>query len=173
MKAIAVIMALIGALLFQTTLAGMSLEGATRVNFVLITVVYVALSLGAVSGLLTGAVGGLIQDAIAGGIVGIGGISKTLVGFLVGVLGAQFIVSQPLPRFVMFVAATVVHELSFQSLYALVEGHGLRIVWSTLLAQAAVNALIGVVAFAVVEQMPGVVARRNARRGASLSRRRF
>ena len=34
-------------------------------------------------------------------------MSKTLVGFVVGVLGAQFIVSQTLPRFVMFVARDV------------------------------------------------------------------
>ena len=58
--------------------------------------------------------GGLAQDAVAGGIVGIGGISKTVVGFLVGVLGAHFIVSQPLTRFVMFVGATVLHELCFR-----------------------------------------------------------
>ena len=36
-------------------------------------------------------------------------------------LGAQFIVSQPLPRFVMFVGATFAHELCFQALHALVE----------------------------------------------------
>jgi rod shape-determining protein MreD len=172
-KAAAVLGALALSLLMQTTLAGLSYEAGTLVNVVLIAVVYVALALGPVAGLLTGATGGLVQDAIAGGIVGLGGMSKTLVGFIVGVLGAQFIVSQPLPRFVMFVAATVVHELSFQSLYALVEGHGLRIVWPTLLTQASVNAVIGVIAFAIVEQMPGVVARRNARRGTSLSRRRF
>ncbi len=52
---------------------------------------------------MAGTVGGLVQDALAGGIVGVGGFSKTLVGFLVGLLGAQFIVAQSLPRFVMFV----------------------------------------------------------------------
>ena len=66
-----------------------------------------------------------MQDALAGGIVGIGGLAKTIVGFLVGVLGAQFIVSTPLPRFVMFVGATFVHELCFQGLYALVESRGI------------------------------------------------
>ena len=90
------------------------MAGGTRVNLVLVAVVYVALAFGAVTGLLAGTAGGLAQDALAGGIVGIGGLSKTLVGFVVGVLGAQFIVSQPVPRFVMFVGATFVHELCFR-----------------------------------------------------------
>ncbi len=59
-------------------------------------------------------------------LVGIGGLSKTLMGFLVGVLGAQFIVSQTMPRFVMFVGATFLHEVVFEALHALVEGRGVR-----------------------------------------------
>ena len=100
---------------------GVWMSTGTRVNFVLVAVVYVALAFGAVTGLLAGTAGGLVQDALANGIVGIGGLSKTIVGFFVGVLGAQFIVSQPMPRFVMFVGATFAHELLFQALYALIE----------------------------------------------------
>ena len=88
-----------------------------------------------------GTVGGLAQDALAGGIVGIGGLAKTIVGFFVGVLGAQFIVSQPLPRFVMFVGATFAHELLFQGLYALIESRAFTVQYSALLIQALVNAL--------------------------------
>jgi xanthosine utilization system XapX-like protein len=113
-----------------------------------------------------------VQDAIAGGIVGIGGLSKTVVGFLVGVVGAQFIVSQPAPRFVMFVGGTVVHELCFQSLYALIEGRGLHFAWATMFTQAAVNGMIGILAFQIVEGAPGFKARREARR-TTFARRRF
>ena len=88
MKFVVVSAALIVALLFQTTVAGMSLQGGTLVNFVLVAVICIALALGALTGLLAGAAGGLVQDAVAGGVVGIGGLSKTLVGFLVGVFGA-------------------------------------------------------------------------------------
>ena len=172
MKLAAVIAALIVALLFQTTLAGISLERGALVNFVLVAVIYIALALGALTGLLAGAVGGLVQDSIAGGIVGIGGLSKTLVGFLVGVAGAQFIVSQPAPRFVMFVGGTVLHELCFQSLYALIEGRPVHFVWTTMLTQAAVNGLIGILAFQVVEGAPGLMQRRESRR-ATFGRRKF
>ena len=33
------------------------------------------------------------------GVIGIGGLAKTIVGFLAGIIGTQFIVAQPLPRF--------------------------------------------------------------------------
>lgn len=160
------------ALLFQTTVAGISLQGGTLVNFVLVAVICVALSLGALTGLLAGAAGGLVQDAVAAGVVGVGGISKTIVGFVVGVLGAQFIVSQPLPRFVMFLGGTIVHELCFQSLYALVETRAVQFAWGTMLTQAAINGVIGVLALQIVESAPGLKQRREARR-ASFARRRF
>ena len=171
MKGILVLAALVVALLLQTTVAGMSLQAGTLVNFVLVAVIYVALALGPLSGLLAGAGGGLVQDAVAGGIVGIGGISKTLVGFFVGVFGAQFIVSQPLPRLVMFVAGTVVHELCFQSLYALIDGRPVQFAWSTTMTQAAINGVIGIAAFQVVESAPGFRQRREARRNTFASRR--
>lgn len=172
MRAAVVLAALSGALVLQQTIAGISMEGATLVNLVLVAVVYVALAFGPVAGLLAGTVGGLVQDALAGAVIGVGGFSKTVVGFLVGVLGAQFIVSQPLPRFVMFVGATFLHELCFQGLTAVVEARAFRMAFGTVLTQAAVNAIVGVVAFQIVEGTPGLIQRRHARR-ASLSRRRF
>jgi rod shape-determining protein MreD len=171
MRTAGVLAALALALLLQTTLAGMSMAGGTRINLVLIAIVYVALAFGAVTGLLAGTAGGLAQDALAGGIVGIGGLSKTVVGFLVGVLGAQFIVSQPLPRFVMFVGATFVHEVCFQSLYALVESRAFTVHYSATLIQAVVNGAVGIAAFLLVEQGPDLLQRRQSR--AAFSRRRY
>lgn len=163
MKVVGVFLALAGALALQSTLAGLTIGGGTPVNLVLVAVVYVALSFGPVPGLLAGSAGGLVQDALAGGILGIGGLAKTIVGFGVGVLGAQFIVAQPLPRFVMFVGATVIHELCFQALYALVESRGFSLRWTAVLTQAAVNGIVGIVAFQIVELGPGMLQRREAR----------
>ena len=127
MRTVGVLAALGVAIVLQATLSGMWMSTGTRVNFVLVAVVYVALAFGAVTGLLAGTAGGLVQDALANGIVGVGGLSKTIVGFFVGVLGAQFIVSQPIPRFVMFVGATFAHELLFQALYALIESRAFTV----------------------------------------------
>jgi rod shape-determining protein MreD len=148
------------------------MAGGSVVNLVLVAVVYVALAFGPVTGMLAGTAGGLVQDALSGGLVGIGGLSKTIVGFFVGVLGAQFIVSQPLPRFVMFVGATVVHELIYHALHALVESRGVSVQYSAVLTQAVVNGAVGIVAFQVVEGAPGLWQRRHARR-ASIGRRRY
>ena len=34
-----------------------------------------------------------MQDALSSGVIGIGGLAKTVVGFLAGVIGQQFIVT--------------------------------------------------------------------------------
>jgi rod shape-determining protein MreD len=171
-KTAVVLIALTASLALQTTLSGLMIGGRVPVNLVLIAVIYIALAFGAVTGMLAGAAAGLAQDALAGSIVGIGGLAKTLVGFLVGVLGAQFIVSQTIPRFVMFVGATMLHEIVFEALYALVEGRAFGLKMTTVLVQALVNAVIGVTAFMIVEKGPDVVQRRQLRR-ASFSKRRF
>ena len=172
MKVLGVVVALAAALALQTTVAGLTIGGGTAVNLVLVAVVFVALSFGPVPGLLAGSAGGIVQDALAGGIIGVGGLSKTIVGFLVGVLGAQFIVAQTLPRLVMFVGATVVHEVCFQALYSLVESRSFALRWMPLLLQAVINAFIGIMAFAVVESGPGLMQRREARAN-TMSRRRY
>lgn len=172
MRTVGVLAALAVAIVLQATLSGLWMAAGTRVNLVLVAVVYVALAFGPVTGLLAGTAGGLAQDALAGGIVGVGGLSKTLVGFFVGVLGAQFIVSQPVPRFVMFVGATFVHEICFQALYALVESRTFTVQYSAVLFQALVNAAVGVLAFQVVEGAPGLLQRRHSR-GAMSGRRRY
>jgi rod shape-determining protein MreD len=165
MKTAGVLLALVVALAVQTSLSGLTMTGASMVNLVIVAVVYAALVFGPITGLMAGTAGGLAQDALAGGIVGIGSLSKTIVGFLAGLLGAHFIVAQPLPRFVMFVSASVVHEICYQGLSALVEVRPLRLAYGPVLTQAAINGIVGLTAFFVVERLPGALQRRRARRG--------
>ena len=165
MRLAAVILALIGALAVQTTISGLTMGGARSVNLVIVAVVFVALTFGPVAGLFMGTVGGLVQDALGGGVLGVGSLAKTVVGFLAGVLGAQFIVAQPFPRFVMFVGATALHEVCYEGLTALVEARGFRLPYPPLLVQAAVNGTVGLLAFFLVERTPGLLQRRRARRG--------
>jgi rod shape-determining protein MreD len=165
MKTLLVLLALIVGLALQTSLSGLTMSGARTVNLVVVAVVYVALVFGPVTGMMAGTAGGLAQDALAGGIVGVGSLSKTIVGFLAGLLGAQFIVAQPLPRFVMFVSASVLHEVCYQALSAVVEVRPFRLAFAPVLSQAALNGIVGLAAFFLVERMPGMLQRRRARRG--------
>lgn len=166
MKAAAVFLATAFALTLQTTLARYFVRGTNAVDLVLVVVVYAALTAGPVTGFLTGTFAGLIQDALSGtGIVGIGGLAKTIVGFLAGIIGTQFIVAQPLPRFVVFFSATIVHALVFYGLYMVLNNWQFRTAITAVVGQAVSNAVVGVVAFQVAELLPGAVERRRAAKG--------
>jgi rod shape-determining protein MreD len=162
----AIVLGVALALAIQTTLARFVMRGVVAVDLVLVAVVYVALISGPTTGMLTGTVAGLIQDALSSsGIIGVGGLAKTVVGFLGGIIGTQFIVTQSLPRFVVFFAATLAHAALKMGLYALLSiGDFGAQPYRPMLWQAAANAVAGVVAFQLVESVPGAVERRRAAR---------
>ena len=164
MRAAGIILAVAAALALQTTLARY-VRGTIAVNLVLVVVVYVSLMTGPVAGLLTGTFAGLAQDFLSIGVIGIGGLAKTLVGFLTGIVGTQFIVAQPLPRFCVFFGATLLHELVFMGLYTLLDLRHFGAPYAAVAGQAAGNAAVGVVAFQLVELLPGAVERRRASKG--------
>jgi len=97
-------------------------------------------------------------------VLGIGGLAKTVVGFLTGIIGTQFIVAQPFSRFVVFVAATVLHAVVFIGLYVLLDLRQFGTPYGAVAGQAVGNAVVGVVAFQLSEFLPGVVERRRSQR---------
>jgi rod shape-determining protein MreD len=159
-----VVMALVLALALQTTLTRFVSRGLAAIDLVLVVVVYVGLASGPITGLAAGTLGGLAQDALSTGVIGIGGLAKTVVGYLAGLIGTQFIVVQPFPRFVVFFAATVVHAAIFMGLYVLLDVRQFGTPYATVAGQAFGNALVGVVAFQLAELLPGAVERRRAQR---------
>jgi rod shape-determining protein MreD len=162
-RAAGIVVAVVIALALQTTLSRVAVRSTVAVDLVLVVVVYVALTAGPATGLLTGTFAGLVQDALSYSVIGIGGLAKTIVGFLAGVVGSQFIVAQSLPRFVVFFGATVVHAIVFMGLYVLLGLRQFGTPYAAVATQAAANAVIGVVAFQLVELLPGAVERRRAR----------
>lgn len=165
MKALAVLVAIALSLALQTTVSRFLIGGSAAVDLVLVAVIGVALTIGPVGGMLAGSAAGLIQDALSSGVVGIGGLAKTIVGFLAGAFGQQFIVTAALPRLVLFIAGTVLHGVVYMGLYYLLGLREFPSPWKPLLAQALGNALLGIVAFGVIESLPGMVERRRVRRG--------
>jgi rod shape-determining protein MreD len=151
--------ALAAALALQTTLTTYVRETAT-LDFVLIVVVYLSLTSGPTTGVVAGSVAGLIQDALSSGVMGIGALAKTLVGFLAGRLGTQFIVTAPLPRFVVFLGASVLHAAVFMGLYVLLGLRDFPSPYAGVAGQAVGNAVVGVVGSQALEWLPGFLARR-------------
>jgi rod shape-determining protein MreD len=122
------------------------------------------LTSGPVTGLLAGTVAGLVQDTLSSGVVGIGGLAKTIVGFLAGLVGSQFIVTQPLSRFVVFFGATLLDRVVFIGLYVLLDLRPFGTSYAAVAGQAVGNAVVGIVAFQAVALLPEVMERRRARR---------
>jgi hypothetical protein len=173
----------------QTTLARFLTPGANLVDLLFVAVVYVALTGGPVAGLMAGAIGGLTQDALAAtgysvvavgsgiasarSIVGIGGLAKCLVGFVVGMVGIQFIVGTAVLRALVFFTATVAHAIIFLGLYSVLDPGRGGIDLTSAASQGAANAVIGVLLFEIGEFMPGFLDRRRESGGRMRINRRL
>ena len=77
--------------------------------------------------------------------------------FLAGAFGQQFIVTAAFPRLVIFIAATLLHGAVFMGLYYVLDLRVFPSPWKPLAAQALGNALVGIVAFGIIEALPGIV----------------
>ena len=169
MKIAGISLAVVLALALQTTIARFVMSGPVAVDLVLVVVVYVALSSGSVTGLATGTVAGLIQDSLSTGVVGtgvigIGGLAKTIVGFVTGIVGTQLNIAEPVARFVVFFTATVVHQAIAIGLGAVLGLRPFGAPYVAVAGEALGNAVVGVAAFQLVELLPGAVERRRTGR---------
>ena len=168
MKAFGVLIAIALALALQTTLARFLVGGTAALDLVLVVVVYVALTSGPVTGMFAGSLAGIVQDALSSGVIGVGGLAKSIVGFLAGVIGQQFIVTAALPRLLIFLGATVVHSAVFMGFYMLIGFRSFPSPWAAVTSQALGNAAVGLIAFAIIESLPGAVERRRMGRRTKL-----
>ena len=164
MRVVGVLIAIALALALQTTLARFLVGGSAALDLVLVVVVYVALTGGPITGMFAGSLAGLIQDALSSGVIGIGGLAKSIVGFLTGVIGQQFIVTAALPRFVMFLGATVLHAAAFMGLYMLLGLRSFSSPWAAIMSQALGNAAVGMIGFLIIESLPGLAEGRRTKR---------
>jgi len=172
-NALKMLFGVLAALVLQTLLSRFLVHGRLGVDLVLVTVTYLGLTLGPVVGLFAGTIGGLAQDALSTGVVGIGGLAKTVVGFLAGIIGTHFIVSQPVPRFVVFLGASLVQVGIVTGLETLLELRPLGRTFPMTVIEAAGNGLVGVVLLQLSELLPGAMERRKASRGGGVSAHRL
>ena len=112
------------------------------VDLPLVVTVYFGLQRAPMLAMLTGMALGLGGDKVAGGILGVGGFAKTLIGYLVAMASVRFALENPLARLAIVALSSATNTVLFIGLYLMLERPlsevrtfadlGRRIGWGTL-----------------------------------------
>jgi rod shape-determining protein MreD len=173
MKLTSVLLTIAVAVFLQVVLARYTVGGTWAFDLVLVGVVFAALQWGPAAGMVGGTLGGLVQDLLAGEIVGVGALPKTVVGFVAGVVGTQFVLTRPSARLTVMVAASVVHRLMILLLAGLIDQQWPAVSWGAMLTETAINVACALVVFQATNMLPDVVERQRMSRRSSFSRRQW
>ena len=155
--------ALAAALAVQTTLVQMVAGIGAPLDLVLMVVIVVAIVNGPRAGLWTGTFGGLLQDALSGGVIGMGGLAKTVVGYLGGQFAAQFMVTRLWHKAMVFVGGSLLHAALFVGGYGLLFDDRVVVTQRDLLMQAAANTVVGLVVAVGLQTIPDEAERQRLR----------
>jgi rod shape-determining protein MreD len=90
-------------------------------DLALLVLVYVSLQRAPVQGMLTGLAAGLGSDVVSGGILGVGGFSYTLIGYIISMASVRFSLENRLARLGVVALASIANTLLFVGLYLMLE----------------------------------------------------
>ncbi|HVG19334.1 MAG TPA: rod shape-determining protein MreD [Blastocatellia bacterium] len=91
------------------------------IDLPLIVTVYFGLQRDPILGMLTGVAAGVGGDAVIGGVLGVGGFSKTLIGYLVAMASIKLSLENPLARLAVVAVASAANTLLYTALYQMLE----------------------------------------------------
>jgi rod shape-determining protein MreD len=153
MKVFWTALAILAALLVQTALSRL-LPGQARVfDPFLLVVVYCGLTGGETHGMLAGAAAGWVQDVhFGGGILGLGALSKLLIGFAVGVGSTRFHLAEPAARLLVIILATLADALLFAQLAKMFDVSSYALSPLGLVVRSVVNGAAGMVVFETLDR---------------------
>ena len=153
MKVFWTAVALLVAFLFQSALTHIVPRQARMVDLFVLVLVYCGLVGGETHAMLAGAAGGWVQDVqFGGGVVGLSGLTKVLVGFGVGLSGTRFHLTEPGARVLVLFAATLLDALVFERLASAFDVRIEMLSLGGLLTRATLNAALGGVVFFYVDR---------------------
>jgi rod shape-determining protein MreD len=159
MKVFWTAVAVLGALLLQSGLSQVLPPAARLFDPFLLVLVYCGLAFGETHAMLTGAAAGWVQDVHFGGpVLGVSGLTKVLLGFLVGMSATRFQLTEAGPRGLVLLGAAIFDALLLWGLCSTFDIAITPPTVSSLALRAVVNAALGMVAFALLERR--LVARR-------------
>ena len=120
MQTFKIALTIVVALLLQMLLPN-QLRFFQYIDLPLLVTVYFGLQRAPVLGMVTGMIAGLGGDAVGGGILGVGGFSKTLIGYLVGVASVRLSLENPLARLSVVAVASAGNTVLFVGLNQMLE----------------------------------------------------
>jgi rod shape-determining protein MreD len=152
-KALGIALALLSALLLQSALSRVLPAQARVFDPFLLVMVYYGLAGGEREGMVIGAIGGWIQDIqFGGGILGLTGLCRVLLGFAVGMAGTRFHLTEPAPRGLVLFMAGAADALVFMALASAFDVAVTHLSPLVLLTRAGVNAAVGVLVFELIDR---------------------
>jgi rod shape-determining protein MreD len=107
--------------LFLQLLLGKYLKFFKYIDLSLLVTVYFSLQREPLLGMMTGLAAGLGGDIIAGGILGVGGFSKTLIGYIISMASVKLSIENPLARLAAVALASIVNTALYIGLYRMLE----------------------------------------------------
>jgi rod shape-determining protein MreD len=107
--------------LFLQLLLAKYLSFFKYVDLPLIVTVYFGLQRSPLQGMLGGLAAGLGGDAIYGGILGVGGFSKTLIGYIIAMASVRLSLENALVRVLVVALASIFNTILFIGLYQMLQ----------------------------------------------------
>lgn len=122
------------------------------VDLPLLVVIYFAIAKrSAVVGLTSGAIIGILQDALTREPLGVNGITKTVIGYIAGLLGNRIDTENHGARFLFTFALSLLNSALYWVVVERLLAQSLGWSWFHELIRALVNAVVGVLLFSLLD----------------------
>ncbi len=126
---------------------------AAILDLPLLLVIYFAIAKRSpVVGLCSGAAIGIVQDALTREPLGVFGITKTVVGYIAGLLGNRIDTENPIARLLFTFALSLLHSGLYWLIVERLLAQPLGWSWIHELLRGLANAIVGVLLFALLDR---------------------
>ena len=154
MKVVAWMTAIALSVTVQTTSARFFDLTFVNMDIPLVVVVLAALSGGAIVGLWAGTFAGLLQDSMSGGLVGVSGLAKSLIGVTIGLLARRLMRTGYGYRILLIILATIMNVVVVGGVYHLVALSIPVVEGVNVFQQGIFNVAAGILIVVASERMP-------------------
>lgn len=137
----------------QTTSARFFDLTFVNVDIPLVVVVLAALSGGPIVGLWAGTLAGFLQDLMSGGLLGVSGLAKSLIGVTVGFLARRLMRTGYWYRILLITLATIMNVIVFVGVYRLISFSAPAVEGVNVFQQGILNVAAGVLIVVASEQV--------------------